>query len=140
MGEAVNPEYRLHHPKWHRRKIPIFWWLKKPSYMKFILRELTSLAVVYAVVLLLVQVVAVSRGEEAYARFLAFLELPGVVVLHASILLGLLFHTVTWLNLAPRALVLRLRGRRIPDRVILLAHYLGWLAVSALIFWGLAER
>ena len=135
----MNPEYRLHHPKWHRRKVPIFWWLKKWSYMKFILRELTSLAVLYAAVLLLVQVVAVSRGEEAYANFLAFLERPGVIAANISIILGLLFHTVTWLNLAPRALVLRLAGRRVPDRVILLAHYFGWLGVSALIFGGLAR-
>ena len=135
----MNPEYRLHHPKWHRRKMPIFWWLKKWSYMKFILREMTSLAVVYAAVLLLLQVVAVARGEEAYANFLAFLARPGVVAANILITLGLLFHTVTWLNLAPRALVLRLAGRRVPDRVILLAHYLGWLAVSALIFGGLAS-
>ncbi len=119
--------------------MPIFWWLKKWSYMKFILRELTSLAVVYAAVLLLLQVVAVARGEEAYANFLAFLARPGVVAANILMTLGLLFHTVTWLNLAPRALVLRLAGRRVPDRVILLAHYLGWLAVSALIFGGLAS-
>ncbi len=135
----MNPEYRLHHPKWYRRKVPIFWWLRKWSYMKFILRELTSLAVVYAAVLLLLQVVAVSRGEEAYANFLAFLERPGVLAANILIILGLLFHAVTWFNLAPQALVLRLVGRRIPDRVVLLAHYLGWLAVSALIFGGLAR-
>ncbi len=135
----MNPEYRLHHPKWYRRKVPIFWWLSKWSYMKFILRELTSLAVVYAAVLLLLQVVAVSRGEEAYANFLAFLERPGVLAANILIILGLLFHAVTWFNLAPQALVLRLVGRRIPDRVVLLAHYLGWLTVSALIFGGLAR-
>ncbi|MCH7667206.1 MAG: fumarate reductase subunit C [Acidobacteria bacterium] len=135
----MNPEYRLYHPKWHRRKVPIFWWLRKWSYMKFILRELTSLAVVYAAVLLLLQVVAVSRGEEAYANFLAFLERPRVLAANILIILGLLFHAVTWFNLAPQALVLRLLGRRIPDRVVLLAHYLGWLAVSALIFGGLAR-
>jgi len=136
----VNSEYRLHHPKWHRRTIPIFWWLKKASYVKFILRELTSLAVVYAAVFLLAQVVIVSRGEDAYREFLATLARPEVVAFHGFVLMGLLFHTVTWLNLAPRALVLRLGGRRVPDRVILLAHYGGWLAVSGLIFWGLAGR
>ena len=139
MVEPVNQGYTEHHPRWHRRRIPIFWWLKKLRYMKFILRELTSVAVVYAVALLLVQVVAVSRGEQAYDRFLAFLARPGVVAAHIWILLGLLFHTVTWLNLAPRALVLRLSGRRVPDRVVLFAHYGGWLATTALIFWGLAR-
>ncbi len=135
----MNPEYRLYHPKWHRRRIPIFWWLKKPRYMKFILRELTSVAVVYTVVLLLLQVAALSRGEAAYARFLGLLRHPGFIALNTLVLLGLLFHTVTWLNLAPRALVLRLGGRKVPDRLILAGHYLAWLAASLLIVWGLGR-
>lgn len=133
----MNPDYKLHHPKWHRRRMPIFWWLRKLRYVKFILRELTSLPVAYAVVLLLVQLEALSRGEAAHARFLELLRHPAVVTFHALVLAGLVFHTVTWLNLAPKALVLRLRGRRLPDRLVLAAHYAGWLAVSAVVVWGL---
>ena len=140
VGAAMNPDYRLYHPKWYRRRIPIFWWLKKLAYTKFILRELTSLAVVYAVVLLLLQVVALSRGEAAYTRFLEALARPGFLAVHTLVLVGLVFHTVTWLNLAPRALVLRLRGKKVPDRLILAGHYLGWVAVTLLIVWGLVGR
>ncbi len=136
----MNPDYRLHHPKWYRPRMPIFWWLKKLPYTKFILREMTSLAVVYAVVLLLLQLVALSRGEAAYTRFLDVLRRPGLLAVHTVVLLGLVFHTVTWLNLAPRALVLRLRGKKVPDRLILAGHYLAWLAVTALIAWGLVGR
>ena len=42
MGKPLNPKYRLYHPKWYRSRIPIFWWLGKLSYTKFIGRELTS--------------------------------------------------------------------------------------------------
>ena len=135
----MNREYRLHHPKWYRRRIPIFWWLKKRAYLKFILREMTSLAVLYAVVLLLLQLVALSRGEAAHSRFLDVLRRPAFLAVHTVVLLGLVFHTVTWLNLAPRALVLQLGGRKVPDRLILAGHYLGWLAVSLLIVWGLPK-
>lgn len=135
-----NPDYRLHHPKWYRRRMPIFWWLKKPAYVKFILRELTSLPVVYAVALLVLELEALSRGAAAHDRFLEVLRHPALVMVHALVLLGLVFHTVTWLNLAPKALVLRLRDWRVPDRLVLAAHYLAWAAVSALLAWGLAWR
>jgi fumarate reductase subunit C len=51
------------------------------------------------------------------------------------VLLALLFHTVTWLNLAPKAIVLHLGGRRLPDAAVLAAHYAAWLVVSAAVVW-----
>ena len=131
----MNPEYTRHHPKWYRRRIPIFWWLRKPSYVKFITRELTSPFVAYAALFLLVQVWALARGEAAYDRFLAWLTLAPVLAWHGVVLLMLLFHSVTWLNLAPKAIVLHARGRRIPDAVVVAGHYAAWLAASAFLVW-----
>ncbi len=136
----MSSSYKLYHPKWHRRRIPIFWWLEKRSYTRFIIRELTSMAVGYFVVLTLVQLWVLAEGEAAYQRFLELLQRPPVLAFHALVLLALLFHTITWLNLAPKALVLRLAGKRLPDLAVLLAHYLAWLAVSALVLWGLVGR
>ena len=117
--------------------MPIFWWLRQLSYIKFIVRELTSLAVAYSAVLLLTQIWVLSRGEEAYERFAALLQSPPALILHGLVLLALLFHTVTWLNLAPRALVVRLGGRRLPDAAVLAAHYLALLLASGLVAWVL---
>ncbi len=133
----MNEGYKLYHPKWYRRRMPIFWWLRRLSYVKFISRELTSLAVLYAVVLLMVQIWALAQGAESYRRFTELLGHPLVVAVNTFVCLGLLFHTVTWLGLAPRALVVYLGGRRVPDGAILAAHYLAWAAVSAVIWWGL---
>ena len=133
----MNPAYRRHHPKWHRARMPIFWWLRKATYFRFIARELTSVFVAYAAVLLLVQLRAVAAGPEALARFTAWLRLPPVAALHVVVLLALLFHTVTWLHLAPRAMVVRLGGRRVPDVAVLLGHYGAWLAASGLVVWVL---
>lgn len=131
----MNPEYTPHHPKWYRRRIPIFWWIRKRAYVKFIARELTSPFVAYAAALLLVQVWALARGDAAYARFTAWLQLQPVLVWHGALLLMLFFHTVTWLNLAPKAIVLHVRGRRIPDAMVLAGHYGAWLAASAFLAW-----
>jgi fumarate reductase subunit C len=47
----------------------------------------------------------------------------------------LLLHAVTFANLTPRAMVVRLRGRRVPSRMILAGVYLGWLVVTAFLAW-----
>ena len=131
----TNPKYELYHPKWYRERFPIFWWLERFAYAKFITRELTSVAVGYATILLVLQVWFLSRGEQAYERFLSFLQAPAVLVFHGVVLLFLLFHTVTWLNLAPKALVLRLGGKRLPDAAVLAGHYAAWLGATALLVW-----
>ena len=133
--EASNPDYTRHHPQWYRRRIPIFWWLRKWVYTKFILRELTSQPVMYAALLLLAHVWFVGQGPEAYETFVGWLRHPFFVALHFFVLAGLLFHTITWLNLAPKALVLRVGGRKVPDGAVLAAHYGGWLGLSVLILW-----
>ncbi len=134
----MKAAYRPYHPEALRERMPIFWWLRKFAYAKFITRELTSLAVAYAAVLLLAQIWTVGRCPAAYARFQAWLAAPPVVLLHIVVLCFLLFHTLTWLGLAPQAMVLRLGRRRVPDRVVLVAHYLAWFVASALVVWVLA--
>jgi len=133
----TNPGYKRFRPRWHRERMPIFWWLGQFSYIKFISRELTSLAVAYTAVFLVVQFWALSQGREVYGRLLEFLRSPGALVFHVLVFAVLLFHTVTWLNLAPKALVLHLGGRRIPDRAVLAAHYLAWVAACAAVAWVL---
>ena len=133
MGGPVNPGYTGHHPRWHRRKIPIFWWLGNAAYTRFIVRELTSLAVGYAALVVLLQVWSLDRGPESYDRFVNWLQLGPVMTLHVVVLAALVYHSVTWLNLAPKALVLRVAGRRLPGSVVLLMHYAGWLVASAVV-------
>jgi fumarate reductase subunit C len=133
----VNPDYKLYHPKWYRPRMPIFWWLGKLSYTKFIVRELTSLAVGYAAVMLIIQIRMLSRGSDAYGGFVAWLQTPFALIVHTLVLLVLLVHTITWLNLAPKALVLRIGGRRVPDEAVLVGHYLAWIAASVLVVFYL---
>lgn len=138
--DAVNPDHTVYHPKWHRDRMPIFWWLRKLSYARFISRELTSLFVAYAVIVLLIQVWTLTRGEAAYARFLEWLRSMPMLVIHGAVFVAVLFHTITWLNLTPKALSVRLGTRRVPGGAVLAAHYVAWLAVSALLAYVLLRR
>lgn len=137
MAGPLDHRYTRYHARWHRERLPIFWWLRRRPYAKFISRELTSLAVAYTVVLLLVHVFALERGEDAYALLRGWLRHPALIALHAAVFLALLFHAVTWLNLAPKALALKLGGRRVSSRAVLAAHYGAWLLTSAGVAWVL---
>jgi len=130
-----NPHYTKHHPRWHRVRMPIFWWVHKWVHMKFILRELTSVAVALYALVLLFQIRALTQGSEAYANFLAWLKTPGAIVLHAIAFLFAILHSVTWFNLSPRALVVRIGKKRIPDAVIAASNYVAWVIFSAALAW-----
>lgn len=138
-GDDREP-YRRYRPRWHRERMPIFWWLGKASYVGFIARELTSLAVAYTALLLVCQVRALRAGEEAAERLAAWLASPWALALHGAVLVVLLLHTLTWLHLAPKAMLVKLGGRRVPGAAILAGHYAGWLAASLLVGWILVGR
>jgi fumarate reductase subunit C len=119
----------------YRRPISVWWWLEKRSYFVFMMRELSSLFVAWTVVFLLVLLGAVAGGEDDYRSFLDWAASPWVVVLNLVALGFLLLHTVTWFDLTPKAMVVRLGGRRVSAAVILASQYAGWAAVSAFVLW-----
>ena len=135
MKEA--PPYTAFHPRWYRSRVSTYWWLGKWAHLKFILRELSSVSVAFFVVLTLLQIWAVASGPEAYAEFQEWLRNPLLIALNTIGFLFVLFHAVTWFNLAPRAMVLRLGGKRMPDIVIAASNYAAWIVASAIVGWFL---
>ena len=140
MGDKVNPAYTPFHPRWYRRRVSTYWWMFKWAHTKFILRELSSVFVAWFVVITLLQIRALSEGLQAYAQFQQWLAKPAVVAANLISFCFVLLHTITWFNLAPRAMVVRVRGKRVPDAVVAASNYLAWLVVSAVLIWFLRER
>ena len=132
--------YQLYHPKWHRPRVSTLWWSRKWSYLKFMLRELTSVFVAFYVVILLLQLHALRGGPEAYLEFQQWLKNPLLVVLNGIGFLFVVFHSVTWFNLTPKAMVVRLRGKRLPNVLVAAPNYAAWLAVSGLIVFLLMRQ
>jgi fumarate reductase subunit C len=130
-----TPTYSAYQPRWYHPRVSTYWWLWRWAYLKFILRELSSVFVAYFVVLTLLQLHALSQGPEAYAAFQEWLKTPWVLALNAISLFFVLFHTITWFNLAPRAMVVRVRGQRAPDLLIAGSNYVVWLVVSVAVAW-----
>jgi fumarate reductase subunit C len=113
----------------------VWWWLKKGSYAVFVFRELTSVGVAFFALVTLWQLRAVAEGPEAYARVLTWMRSPLLLALQAVALLLVLYHAVTWFHLAPKAVVLRLGGKRVPDAVIVGLNYLACAVLSAAVGW-----
>ncbi|MGW9031396.1 hypothetical protein ACWGQ5_46740 [Streptomyces sp. NPDC055722] len=132
MSRTPGPTAR---PTMYRRPVPPLWWLGRRSYVVFVLRELSAVFVAWFVVYLLLMVGAVADGGGAYARFQDWSGRWWVVLVNVIALLFVLLHTVTWFRLAPRAMVVRLRGRRVRPGRILALHYLLWALLSAAVAW-----
>ena len=128
--------YTEFHPKWYRTHISTYWWLGRWPYIKFILRELSSIFVAYFVVITLLQIRALAQGPAAYQTFQAWLaNKPIIVLMNITSLFFVLFHTITWFNLTPRAMVVRIKGKKLPEALIIAPNYVAWLIVSGIIAW-----
>ena len=137
---SAEPHYTLYHPRWYRRRVSVWWWLQNQSYARFVLREITSVFVAFFCVVVLWQLRALAHGAEAYERSLARLQTPLFLALDTIAFFFVLFHAITWLNLTPKAMVVRLGGKRVPDGVILGLNYAAWLVLSGAVAFVLLGR
>lgn len=134
MTDRTHP-YTEYHPRWLRQPVSTYWWLQRRSYLAFILREASCLFVAWFVVYLLMLVRAVSESEMRYRQFLSWSASPVVLLLNLVSLFFIVLHTITFFQAAPRAMVVHVGRRRVPDTVVGVAHYLGLLAASGIVAW-----
>jgi succinate dehydrogenase subunit C len=139
MSEGRRLECTEFRPRWYRSRVSTWWWMGRWSYLKFILREISSVFVAWFVLELLLALNALSSGMQEYAEFQDFLRNPVVVFTNFISLFFVVFHAVTWFNLAPKAMAVRIRGRRVPNLMIAGPNYIAWAVVSALVAWFLVR-
>jgi fumarate reductase subunit C len=134
---AAAPAYTLNHPRWYRQRVPTYWWLQRWEYLRFVLRELSSVFVAYSVVLTLLQIFMLSRGPQAYASFQGLLKNPFVMAWNVISFFFVVFHSITWFNLSARAMAVRVGGKRVPGFLISGSNFAAWLLISAAVAWFL---
>ena len=132
--------YTPYHPRWHRTRVSTWWWLGRWSYFLFILRELTSLGVLWFVVWLILLVRASIGGGPAYQQFLEWAGNPILLALNVLCFALVCLHAVTWFNLAPQAMVVRVAGRRVPGWCIAGSNYAALAGVTAVVLGLLLMR
>jgi fumarate reductase subunit C len=119
----------------YRRPVSVWWWTRKRTYFMFVMRELSSLFIAWLIFYLLLLIRAIGRGEAAYDNFLDQAASPWLVAVNLIAFAFLVLHTVTWFSLTPQAMVVSLRGRRMPAAAIIGAQYAGLAVLSAFVYW-----
>jgi fumarate reductase subunit C len=127
--------YTSYPPKGYRVRMSTYWWLGRWPYLKFILREISSVFVAWFVIETLLQINALIDGPEAWVEMQDFFMNPIVIAVNVISLFFVCFHAITWFNLAPKAMAVRLGGKRVPGILIAGLQYVAWTVVSAAVAW-----
>jgi fumarate reductase subunit C len=121
-------------------KMRLGWWLGRPNYIRFMIREVTSVFIAIFLVELLVLVHKAGQGPQAYAEMVAKLQSPGWIVFNVVALVFALYHTVTWFKLTGVVQVVRLGDRKVPPGLVVACTFVAWGVVSLFILYWLLGR
>ncbi|MCL1899856.1 MAG: hypothetical protein FWG11_04990 [Promicromonosporaceae bacterium] len=115
------------------RKTPRGWFFQNSSSRRYLLRELTALPMAAFAIHLLCGLVALSRGPEVWAAWLAYSRHPLVLAATAIALAATILHAVTWFSLsaavvkvAPKPVIV---GLQVTFALVALGAAVTWLAV-----------
>lgn len=110
------------------------WWLAQPRYVRYMLREISSLFIGGYMLILITGLYRLSQGPQEYAAFLAALFGPAGVAYALVTLVFAAYHTYTWFIVTPKAMPLVIAGKRVPGPLIVAAHWVGFAVVSVLLW------
>ena len=128
-GTAVRPDKS----KLYYAKLPPTWWLKKPAYLLFMLRELSSVFIAIFLVVFLAQIYQLTKGPAAYAVFVQKLSSPGWILFHIVALLFALLHSVTWFESTAVVMPIKLGEHEVPRKMVFALNIGAWVSISAAI-------
>jgi fumarate reductase subunit C len=121
-------------PKQLIRPMPTDWYLKKPAYTWFMVRDITSLPImVYCLFLLCVMERAIRATPKEFADFYAKWTSFPLVILHVIALVFAVYHSVSFFNFTPQVIVQYRGDEKVPGSFIAGAHYGLWAVVSVII-------
>lgn len=112
------------------------WWLRQPRYIRYMLREISSLFIGIYVLILIVGLFQLSKGRAAYEAYLATAEGPAGLAFAVLAMFFAVYHTYTWFQVTPKAMPLMLGGKRVPGVIIVAAHWFGFVVISVAL-WAL---
>jgi fumarate reductase subunit C len=115
------------------RPMPGDWWLKKPAYLRFMIRDATSVFIAAYCVFLMVLMYRAGQSAASFKAFYDSLTSPLSIVLHLIVLVFAVYHSITFFNLTPRVLVMFRGEEKVPEATIASAHYIAWGVVSLIL-------
>ena len=113
------------------REIPkTSWFLRQPRYLRYMAREITCIFIGAYALLMIVGLVRLVQGRDAWTEFAQSLAGPLGTSFLAATLAFSVYHTVSWFNVTPKAMPVLVGDRFLPGGIIVGAHYAGWVALS----------
>jgi fumarate reductase subunit C len=111
------------------------WWRRNPYFVRYMVREASSVFLAIYTVILLVGLLRLSQGEAAWDAWRAALTGPGSILFHWIAFLTVSYHAYTWWKVAPKTGPdLRIAGRPLPELVITAGGVLATLGTSILVY------
>ena len=114
------------------------WWRRDPFFVRYMVREVTAVAVLAYAIVLTVGVVRLAQGEAAWNGWLQALRSPWSLLLHAVLLVSMFVHAKSWFEIMPKTMpMMVIGGRRVSAELITRS---GWAAtvVASIVLWMLA--
>ena len=95
------------------------WWQRHPFYVKYIVREVSSVFVTLYALVLLCGLYQLTQGREAYEAWLARAASPVAIGFHVLALAAFVWHSWTWFQVMPRTMAApRISGQPLADWMI----------------------
>jgi len=112
------------------------WYMRNGRYKRYMLREVTCLLVGFYCFLTIWGFAALAGGPDRWNSFLESQQNLLMVSVHAiSLIYFLIYMTFDWFKLAPKAMPVQLGEKKLPDRIIVIGHYVAWVFISLSVFW-----
>lgn len=116
------------------------WWRRNPRFLKYVLREGTAVFVALYALILLWGLTALALGPGWFEGWLSFLRSPLSFGLHGLIFVAAVFHSMTWMQVAPKAAPpMRFGTKKVPDRLIVRGGYgacaAATVVILAIVWW-----
>ena len=117
------------------------WWRRDPFFVRYMVREVTALAVLVYAIVLVVGVVRLSQGEAAFNGWLSALRSPGSIILHLVLLVSFAVHAKSWFEIMPKTMpMMFVGGQRVQGTTITRTGWIVTVLASIALFaltWGL---
>ena len=111
------------------------WWRRNPYFVRYMIREGSSVVLAIYAVILLVGLYRLTQGEAAWDAWRAALTSTPSILFHWLALLTVSYHAWTWWKVAPKtAPDLRVGGRPLPESLITAGGVLATLGASLLVY------
>ncbi|HIH0816539.1 TPA: fumarate reductase subunit FrdC [Vibrio cholerae] len=109
------------------REMKRSWWKDHPFYRFYMVREATVLPLILFTLFLTVGLGSLVKGPEAWQSWLDFMANPLIIAINLVALAGSLFHAQTFFSMMPQVVPIRLGGKLVDKKIIVLAQ---WAAVA----------